>query len=284
MRTPGTALYPAGSRIGPRLLEDFELVLVVTGSAELVLGDRRETLLPGSWVLARPGDRDSYAWDRTTLSRHLYVHFDLAPALDVTGWPQVRHWPAETVLAAQFRRLVRLGAEGDDDRPARSTAVRLGLGALIAVFVGGAVPGRASGTPDDPVRRAVAHVRDRWDADGLVPVAREELAAAASVSVGHLSRLFRAEHGCGPVRALELVRLARGLVLLRSGSMSVKEVGAAVGFADQYHFSHRFRAAFGRSPSAYRTASPADQQAIAVSPEVERLAQLLAQEAEAETG
>ena len=106
------------------------------------------------------------------------------------------------------------------------------------------------------MRRAVAHVRDRWDADGLVPVAREELAAAASVSVGHLSRLFRAEHGCGPARALELVRLARGLVLLRSGSMSVKEVGAAVGFADQYHFSHRFRAAFGLSPSAYRAAGP----------------------------
>ena len=282
VRTPGAALYPAGSRIGPRLLEDFELVLVVTGSAELVLGDRRETLLPGSWVLARPGDHDSYAWDRTTLSRHLYVHFELSPAVDVTGWPQVRHWPGETVLAAQFRRLVRLGAEGDDaDREAWSTAVRLGLGALVAVVIGGAVPGGATAsTPDDPVRRAVAHVRGRWDADGLVPVAREELAAAASVSVGHLSRLFRAEHGCGPARALELVRLARGLVLLRSGSMTVREVGAAVGFADQYHFSHRFRAAFGLSPSAYRTASPADQRAIGVPPEVERLARLLAQEAE----
>lgn len=282
VRTPGTALYPAGSRIGPRLLEDFELVLVVTGSAELVLGDRRETLLPGSWVLARPGDRDTYAWDRTTVSRHLYVHFDLAPAVDVTGWPHVRHWPGETVLAAQFRRLVRLGADGDDqEREAWSTAVRLGLGALVAVVVGDAVPGRATArTPDDPVRRAVAHVRDRWDAGGLVPVSREELAAAAGVSVGHLSRLFRAEHGCGPARALELVRLARGLVLLRSGSMSVREVGAAVGFADQYHFSHRFRSVFGRSPSAYRTAAPADQDAVRVPPQVERLAQLLAEEAE----
>ena len=233
-------------------------------------------------MLARPGDRDSYAWDPARLSRHLYVHFDLSPDLDVTGWPQVRHGPAETALAAQSRRLVQLGAEGDDrERAAWSPAVRLGLAALVAVVVGGAVPGRPTAAAhDDPVRRAVAHVRDRWDADGLVPVAREELAAAASVSVGHLARLFRAEHGCGPARGLELVRLARGLVLLRSGSMTVREVGAAVGFADQYHFSHRFRAAFGLSPSAYRTAPPADQRAVGVPPQVERLALLLAQEAE----
>jgi transcriptional regulator GlxA family with amidase domain len=124
----------------------------------------------------------------------------------------------------------------------------------------------------------VAHVRGRWDADGLVPVSRAELAAAADVSVAHLARLFRAEFGCGPSRGLELVRLARALVLLRGGSMTVREVGAAVGFADQYHFSHRFRASFGTSPSAYRAASAAERRTVAVPREVERLAQLLAQD------
>ena len=286
VRTPGTALYPAGSRIGPRLLEDFELVLVLAGSAELTLHDRQEALHPGSWVLARPGDRDTYVWDRARLSRHLYVHFDLTPALDVSGWPQVRHWPAETVLAGQFRHLVRLGAErGVEERDARSAAVRLGLGALLAVVVGGCVQHPEPARPqDDPLRRAVSYVRRRWDADGLVPVTREELAAAASVSVGHLARLFRAEYGCGPARGLELVRLARGLVLLRSGGMTVREVGAAVGFADQYHFSHRFRAAYGLSPTAYRAAAPAEQRAVGLGSGVERLGQLLAQEAEPMTG
>ncbi|CAA9331767.1 MAG: hypothetical protein AVDCRST_MAG07-1816 [uncultured Frankineae bacterium] len=275
---PGTAVYPAGSRIGPRLLDDFELVLVVAGSAELTLDDHTELLLPGSWVLARPGTRDSYAWDRGRLSRHLYVHFDLSPRPEVADWPQVRHWPAETGLAAQLRRLVWLG--GDGGGADRTTALRLGLAALLAGVVGGLVPGTASPrAANAALVGALAHVRGRWDADGLVPVGREELAAAAAVSVAHLSRLWRTEFGLGPARALELVRLARALVLLRGGSMGVREIGEAIGFRDPYHFSHRFRASFGTSPSAYRAASPDEQRAVVVPGGVTRLERLLAQEA-----
>lgn len=273
----GTAVYPAGSRIGPRRLADFELVLVVAGSAQLALDDHRELLLPGSWVLARPGDRDTYAWDRDRLSRHLYVHFDLAPRPEVTGWPRLRHWPTETGLAAQFRRLVWLGSRSDDDATG-GTALRLGLAALLAVVVGGAVPAQAPArSADDPLSRALAHVRRRWDADGLVPLAREELAAAGAVSVSHLSRLFRAEYGVGPSRGLELVRLRRALVLLRDGSMTVREISSAVGFGDPYHFSHRFRASFGTSPSAYR-AAPASARGAAPGRGVDRLEQLLSQD------
>jgi AraC-like DNA-binding protein len=45
-----------------------------------------------------------------------------------------------------------------------------------------------------------------------------------------------------------MVRLGRALELLRDGSMSVREVSEAVGFRDQYHFSHRFRASFEFRP------------------------------------
>ncbi len=273
----GAAVYPAGARIGPRLLGDFELVLVVAGGAELTLDDRHHSLCPGSWVLGRPGVRDGYAWHRPGLSRHLYAHFELPPGSDVAGWPQVRHWPAETGLAAQFRRLLWIGGDDGGDE-ARRAALRLGLAALLAVVVGGTVPSASRPlAADGPVARALAHVRSRWDADGLVPVAREELAAAAAVSVAHLSRLFRAEHGLGPSRALELVRLGRALELLRDGSMSVREVSEAVGFRDQYHFSHRFRASFDTAPSAYRAAPPARQAAVALPRGVERLGHLLAE-------
>lgn len=272
----GAAVYPAGSRIGPRRLGDFELVLVAAGSAQLTLDDSRELLLPGSWVLGRPGSSDSYAWDRERLSRHLFAHFDLAPRPDVSDWPQVRHWPAETDLATQFRRLVQLA--GDDPPGAHTTALRLGLAAVLATVVGGAVPSAAPPPQvPAPLVRALRHVRRRWDVDGLVPVDRAELAGAASVSVAHLSRLFRAEYGLGPARCLELVRLGRALALLRGGSMTVREIADAVGFADQYHFSHRFRASFASSPSSYR-AAPADQQrAVGLPPGVERLQDVLSQ-------
>jgi AraC-like DNA-binding protein len=278
VRRPGTAVYPAGSRFGPRLLDDFELVLVVTGSAQVELDDHRETLLPGSWVLSRPGMRDSYWWDPQRLCRHLYVHFELDPRLDAAGWPHVRHWPAEAGLEAEFRRLVWLGStpDGGDPTGDRATAARLTVADLLATFLGGAVPSSdPAPDADPPVARAVTHVQQRWERDGLVQLSRDELAAAAGVSVAHLSRLFRQDYGLGPSRALEWVRLRRALVLLSRGSMSVREIALAVGYVDQYHFSRRFRETFDLSPTGFREAPAAVQAAVPFPPGLVRLEEVL---------
>jgi AraC-like DNA-binding protein len=278
VRRPGTAVYPAGSRFGPRVLADFELVLVVTGSAQLELDDHRDTLLPGSWVLSRPGMRDGYRWDADRLCRHLYVHFELLPDVATGDWPWLRHWPAETALEAQFRRLVWLGAtpDGADPTGDRAAAARLTVADLLAAFLGGAVPSAepAPGT-EPPLARALAHVQRRWERDGLVQLSRDELAAAAGVSVAHLARLFRQEYGLGPSRALEWVRLRRALVLLGRGSMPVREIALAVGYVDQYHFSRRFRESFDLSPTGFRDAPPQVQAGAPCPSGLVRLEQVL---------
>ena len=80
----------------------------------------------------------------------------------------------------------------------------------------------------------------------------DELAEAAGVSVGHLFRVFRAEYGCGPIRAIELVRLARSAVALQRSNASLGVVAAQHGFANAYHFSRRFAQAYGMPPGAFR--------------------------------
>jgi transcriptional regulator GlxA family with amidase domain len=83
-------------------------------------------------------------------------------------------------------------------------------------------------------------------------MAADELAAASNVSVGHLFRVFRTEYGCGPARALELVRLARSAVALQRSNASLAEIARQGGFANAYHFSRRFSAAYRMPPGAYR--------------------------------
>ena len=55
-----------------------------------------------------------------------------------------------------------------------------------------------------------------------------------------------------PMEYLKRRRLeeARHLLVTTDGPMS--EVAARVGFANQFHFSREFKAAFGATPSAYR--------------------------------
>ena len=250
------ALYPPGAVIGPRRLADYELVMLVSGSATLTLDQSTVELAPGSWVLARPGMVDHYQWDPLRSSRHYHLHFSLLGPVDANDWAMLRHWPNAAGMPAAFRQLVWLST--DLSSPVRRLLARTYLWLLLCSFLTGLTEGaHPEPRPVAPLASALEHVRRRWETEGFVPVSRAELADAAGVSPAHLSRLFAAEFGLGPARGLEWVRLLRARSLLERSGMSVGSIAQSCGFADQYHLSHRFRAAFGTAPSAWRAATTA---------------------------
>lgn len=80
----------------------------------------------------------------------------------------------------------------------------------------------------------------------------DKIARAAALSVSQLCRVFRAEKGTTPIKYVTEMRLERAADLLRKTNKSVKEVAAAVGFADPLHFSRVFRKKHGRPPVTYK--------------------------------
>ncbi|MBA3710778.1 MAG: helix-turn-helix domain-containing protein [Planctomycetes bacterium] len=78
------------------------------------------------------------------------------------------------------------------------------------------------------------------------------LARIAGCSVSQLSHRFPAEMGTTPMAYLEAHRIERAKHLLTSSTMAVKEVSAAVGFVNPFHFSTRFRRVVGCSPMVWR--------------------------------
>jgi len=79
-----------------------------------------------------------------------------------------------------------------------------------------------------------------------------DLASLAQVSPAQLRRLFKTETGQSPLQYLREVRLQEAELLLRTTSLSVKEITARVGIADVSHFVRDFRKARGITPTAYR--------------------------------
>jgi transcriptional regulator GlxA family with amidase domain len=79
-----------------------------------------------------------------------------------------------------------------------------------------------------------------------------ELAGAAGVSAGYLTRLFREATGTTPGAFLHNLRMARARLLLERTTLSVAEVMAQVGSADWSHFARDFRRAHGLSPGMMR--------------------------------
>ncbi|HIT76481.1 MAG TPA: helix-turn-helix transcriptional regulator, partial [Candidatus Avipropionibacterium avicola] len=79
-----------------------------------------------------------------------------------------------------------------------------------------------------------------------------DLADRVGVSVPHLHRLFADQLGMSPMAWLDRTRVERATSYLLGSTLSVGRIGARVGWPDPNHFSRRFRALTGRSPSDYR--------------------------------
>ena len=248
--------YAPGANFGPRELHDFEFVWVLRGSAiwtvrqtpSAVPIDR--VLRPGSLALARAGTVDSYHWDDDMNSTHAYVHFGL-DAVDLgptAGWPATRSMTASPILGGICDYLLQLATTPSQRARERSDQL---LELLLDLFLNGPL---AEPEPvlHDYVTTTIRAAQRAWSSGSLRILPAAELAVAAGVSPGHLFRVFRAELGCGPARALELVRLARSAATLQRSNASLAAVAAQHGFANAYHFSRRFSQVYRMPPGTFR--------------------------------
>lgn len=85
------------------------------------------------------------------------------------------------------------------------------------------------------------------------PWSASDLSARVGISESHLRRTCLALTGDTPMRYLKRLRLNAATQLLRTSSLSVKEITSIVGCQDLSHFIRDFRQQYGRTPAAYRT-------------------------------
>ena len=83
------------------------------------------------------------------------------------------------------------------------------------------------------------------------PLTLARLSHRAGMSRASLMRHFAEEKGVTPRRYLEALRVEHARLCLQRGWAPV-EVSSLLGFADQSHFSHRFRKLTGFAPGHYR--------------------------------
>jgi AraC-like DNA-binding protein len=82
------------------------------------------------------------------------------------------------------------------------------------------------------------------------PISLEDASRASGVGLFHLIRLFQKHVGLTPYAYLTQVRIAKSRELLRLGE-PVAQVALDVGFADQAHFTKRFKQLTGTTPALY---------------------------------
>lgn len=215
-------------------------------------------LVPGEAALFPPRVPQSYRTSERTGQwclrwSHFHPRADWAPLLALPEAASgVRHVvlgdEAEAVGAALELARIHAARAGDPYEE------WLAMGALEAALV--------------RIRRAASHAEARGDARVAAavrfvrrhlaePIGPHEMARAAGLSPSRLGALFRQEMSESPRAFVERLRIDRARQILAMSDLPVRAVASEVGFASEFYFANRFRAAVGLSPSAYRAASRA---------------------------
>ncbi len=88
------------------------------------------------------------------------------------------------------------------------------------------------------------------------PLSVEKLAGEACLSPRQFSRVFRAETGLSPAKAIENLRLEAARLMLEQGRLPLESIASETGFGDRERMRRTFIRAFGQAPQAVRNAAP----------------------------
>jgi transcriptional regulator GlxA family with amidase domain len=193
------------------------------------------------------GRRAATHWDRAAHLSALYprVTFDPRPIF-------VRDGPVATSAGVTASLDLSLAFVEEDAgiRVARDVARQLvtylqrpGNQAQMSVFTAAPAPSH------DLVRRTVEYVSGHLGADLSGPA----LASRAGVSERHLSRLFVDELDLTPGRYVRRARLEAAAHLLTTSDLTMEAVSARCGYGNAESLRQAFFAAYGVSPSHYRS-------------------------------
>jgi transcriptional regulator GlxA family with amidase domain len=100
----------------------------------------------------------------------------------------------------------------------------------------------------DRIQKALAYAK----ANLQMPLSVEQLAEAAHLSPRQFSRIFHAETGQSPAKAVERLRVEAARLMMEQGRYSIDLVARETGFADRERMRRAFLRSFGQPPQTIR--------------------------------
>ncbi|WP_114972833.1 AraC family transcriptional regulator [Rhodoferax ferrireducens] len=249
-----TAEYYA-QEFAPHWHEGFSIPVIHTGAQSYRY--RGALCIAGTGCIAaiNPGEihTGQRATDKGWAYRAFYpsVAWMQGLASDVAGHPVDVPWLpddaiADVEVAGKLEFAHRLLEDGADTLAAESA-----LTGAFALLLSRYARIQMQARPLHPDAVRVACMKARLADDLTEPISLSALAAAVDLSPFYAARLFSRTVGMPPHAWRNQFRLSLAQGLLRQG-LSVTEVAAMQGFADQSHFTRHFKRAFGITPGRWQ--------------------------------
>lgn len=101
------------------------------------------------------------------------------------------------------------------------------------------------------IREAINFIKENYARD----ISVEDIARRTGLNRSYFGKVFKSAVGKSPQQYLIGYRMTKAAELLKLTAMPVAEVGEAVGYPNQLHFSRAFKGAYGVSPREWRKQS-----------------------------
>lgn len=247
--------------------EYSEIALVLNGTAQHCMGDRRCLLQTGNIVVLHPGmvhtyqecDREfeliniAYAVERLPLPQLDGYHLPLFKILfssETDSYDALE--PVMSLNRAEMEPILESAMRLYDETISLLPGNMLMTLALFLETVT-ALARCYRGTPAlqstrFQLGRTIAYLNSHYAENITV----EDLTRQANVSERNLYRLFRTMTGYSPHHYLLHLRLNHAAVLLEHSDASLEEIAQRCGFCDANHFCRRFREQKGITPQRFR--------------------------------
>jgi len=102
------------------------------------------------------------------------------------------------------------------------------------------------------IKEALSFIEQNFQNDITV----EEIAACCGLNRSYFGKIFHEVLGKSPQEFLISYRMTKATELLKLTSLYIAEVGSAVGYSNQLHFSRAFKKIYGISPRQWRNENP----------------------------
>lgn len=243
---------------GPAARNHYLFHYVISGTGTLMADDSGGTtqtyqVRSGQGFMLFPGQISTYIADEKLPWEYAWLEFDglrVRELLGLTGLSHdapIYHASSKDLRSCMMDEMLYIAQHADESPFHLIGHLYLFLD-YMSRFVSSMTLGKGGKLQDFYLKEALSFIEQNFQNDITI----EDIAAQCGLNRSYFGKIFRDALGKSPQEFLISYRMAKAAELLKLTKLSIGDIGNAVGYPNQLHFSRAFKNVYQISPREWR--------------------------------